>query len=215
MKQKIERVFNQLFERFPELEGNRSSIEEAFEIIKKCYSQGGKLLICGNGGSSSDSEHIVGELMKSFILKRKISKEHGDALKTAFPENGQYLSENLSGALPAISLVSQSALSFAVINDVSADLVFAQQVYGYARGGDVLIGLSTSGNSQNVVNAVKVAKVLGMKSIGMTGKKGGALGSLCDVVIKVQEEETYRIQEYHLPIYHILCAMIEAEFFEM
>lgn len=214
MKNNVKVIFNQLFERLPELEGIRSSIEEGFEILNGCYKRGGKVLICGNGGSAADSEHIVGELMKGFMLKRPVCKEHSDALKTAFPEEGQYLSDNLQGALPAISLVSQSALAYAFINDVAPDMVFAQQVYGYAKEGDVLIGLSTSGNSKNVVNAIKVAKVFGMKTIGMTGEGGGVMGNLCDTVIKVPAKETYRIQEYHLPIYHALCAMIEAEFFE-
>ncbi|HEY5586087.1 MAG TPA: SIS domain-containing protein [Ruminiclostridium sp.] len=213
MKQQTVKIIDELTLRYPQLEQCRTYIEETFEILKQCYKKEGKVLICGNGGSTSDSEHIVGELMKGFILERKICKEHVEKLKQAFPEEVEYLSENLQGALPAISLASHSALAYAYINDVAPDMVFAQQVYGYARYGDVLIGLSTSGNSQNVINAIKVAKAFGVKTIGLTGKSGGKMVGLCDVVIKVPELETYKVQELHLPVYHALCAMVEMEFF--
>lgn len=214
MKQKLKDILEQFIQCYPQLEVCKEDIIKAFFILKQTYEDGGKVLICGNGGSASDSEHIVGELMKGFMLKRSLSKEHRDKLTAAFNEDGQYLADNLQGALPAISLVSQTSLAYAFINDVAPDMVFAQQVYGYGRAGDALIGLSTSGNSKNVVNAIKVAKVFGLRIVGMTGEKGGVMKKLCDVTIKVPASETYKIQEYHLPIYHVLCMMIEMEFFK-
>lgn len=214
MKHETKAIIEKLICDVPQLEICRNSIEEALSILKQCYSNGGKVLICGNGGSAADSEHIVGELMKGFMKKRKICCEDADKIRACFPDECKYLSENLQGALPAISLVSQSAVSSAFINDVEPDMVFAQQVYGYGREGDVLIGLSTSGNSRNVVNAIKVAKAFGVKTIGFTGESGGIMKGLCGVTISVPAKETYRVQEYHLPVYHALCAMIEAEFFE-
>lgn len=213
MKQKLKDILEQLIECYPQLEGCKEDIQKVFFILKQTYINGGKVLICGNGGSAADSEHIVGELMKGFMLKRSLSKEHRDKLTAAFNEDGKYLADNLQGSLPAISLVSQTSLAYAYINDVAPDMVFAQQVYGYGHVGDVVIGLSTSGNSKNVVNAIKVAKAFGLKTVGMTGEKGGVMKELCDVTIKVPASETYKIQEYHLPVYHALCAMIEEEFF--
>jgi D-sedoheptulose 7-phosphate isomerase len=214
MKKVVRDIFDELFERLPQLEPCRSSIGDAFNLLRGCYAKGGKVLVCGNGGSAADSEHIVGELMKGFLLKREISSEAVEKIKSRFPNDYEYLAGRLQGALPAISLVNQSALSSAFINDVAADMVFAQQVYGYAADGDVLIGISTSGNARNIINAVKIAASFGVKTIGMTGKEGGALKELCDVTIHAPDISTYRIQEYHLPVYHALCAMLEAEFFK-
>ena len=214
VKDRVMNVIERLMLDIPALQVCREGIEDAFDQLKKCYSNGGKVLICGNGGSASDSEHIVGELMKGFLLKRKIIEDDVSKIKALFPEDCEYLSNHLQGALPAISLVSQSSISSAFINDVAADMVFAQQVYGYAKQGDILIGLSTSGNSKNVVNAIKTAKAFGLATIGMTGEGGGMMKELCDVLIAVPAMETYRIQEYHLPVYHAICAMIECEFFE-
>lgn len=213
MKKVTEEVFERLIADIPELGICRESIFGAFNILNHCYMNGGKVLICGNGGSAADSEHIVGELMKGFMLKRNISQCESKKLKDAFPEDGEYLSANLQGALPAISLVSQSAIIFAFINDVAPDMVFAQQVYGYGKEGDVLIGISTSGSAKNVSNAVKVAKAFKISTIGLSGEKGGVLNELCDITIKVPSSQTYKIQEYHLPVYHALCTMIEMEFF--
>jgi phosphoheptose isomerase len=208
---------NQIFQKLllsnPELASCKEAIAAAFEALVICYRQGGKVLICGNGGSAADSEHIVGELMKGFLLERKIQPEDEGKIRAVFPEDADYIVRNLQGALPAISLVGHTALSTAFINDVAADMVFAQQVYGYGKLGDILVGLSTSGNSKSVIHAIKVAKAMGIKTIGMTGQSGGALRYLCDISIPVPSAETYRIQEYHLPIYHALCAMVEAEFF--
>lgn len=213
MKPKVKHIFEELFTGYPRLGECRRSIGEAFTLLKRCYENGGKVLICGNGGSAADSEHIVGELMKGFLLKRELDGEAVEKLKNAFPEDGEYLSRHLQGALPAISLASHSALVHAFINDVAPDMAFAQQVYGYARKGDVLIGLSTSGSSKNVVNAIKASRAFGLGTVGMTGADGGALRDLCDITIRVPARDTYAVQEYHLPVYHALCAMLEEEFF--
>ena len=213
MKQQVEHIINELMACYPKLEICKSDIVKAFEMIKSCYENGGKLLICGNGGSAADADHIVGELMKSFKIKRNLRSWDVEKLKKSFPEDGEYMSGHLQGALPAISLVSHSAFNYAFINDVAADMVFAQQVFGYGKAGDVLIGISTSGNSQNVVNAIKVASSFDIRTIGMTGEGGGKMAGLCDITIKAPEHETYKVQEYHLPVYHALCAMIEMEFF--
>ena len=214
MKQTVKQTFETLFIRYPGLEHCRDNIKDAYIILKDCYENGGKILVWGNGGSAADSEHIVGELMKGFLLKRPIEEKDIEKIKAEFPEDWEYLSKNLQRALPAISLISQSAISTAFVNDVAADMAYAQQVYGYGNRGDVLIGLSTSGNSENVVNAVKIANAFGIKTIGMTGKTFSMMERFCDVIIQVPETETFKIQEYHLPVYHALCAMIEAEFFD-
>ncbi|HHV96281.1 MAG TPA: SIS domain-containing protein [Clostridiaceae bacterium] len=213
MKKSVSEIFNRLFLNYPELVVCKEDIINTFNALVQCYEKGGKVLICGNGGSAADSEHIVGELMKGFILKREIPFEDKEKIKAAFPEDADYLAGNLQRALPAISLISQTSLSTAFINDMAADMVYAQQVYGYGQKGDVLIGISTSGNAYNVVNAVKIAKAFGIKTIGITGESGGMLKDLCDLTIKVPAKETFRIQEYHLPVYHALCAALEEEFF--
>ena len=209
-----EKILENLMTNAPALKSCLSEIKEAISIIISCYKNGKKVMICGNGGSAADSEHIVGELMKGFILKRPISQGHKKMLEKYFPEDSTYLSSRLQEALPALSLVSQTSLSSAFANDIDPEMVFAQQVYGYAQKGDVLIGLSTSGNSKNIVAAVKVAKCFGVNSVCFTGKSGGALKDISGVCIKVPAEETYRIQEYHLMTYHAICAIIEAEFFK-
>ena len=197
----------------PPLERCRSSIHRAFELIRDTYSSGGKVLVCGNGGSAADSEHIVGELMKAFRLPRPLLPEQVEALRSEFPEGFREAAANLQRALPAISLVSQSSLITAFANDVSADFVFAQQVLGYGAPGDLLIAISTSGNSTNVVNAAKTARAFGLSSIGLTGESGGTLGGLCTTTIRVPAVETADVQEYHLKVYHALCAMVESELF--
>lgn len=193
-----------LFERYPQLNTCAGEIEKALALMIDTYKKGGKILVCGNGGSASDADHIVGELMKGFLKKREVTDER-------IP---QELREKLQGALPAISLCAHTALITATANDNDADMIFAQQVYGCAKENDLLIAISTSGNSKNVVNAVKVAKALGVKVITLTGEKGGELKSLSDVTICAPSTETYKIQEYHLPIYHYLCARVEEEFFK-
>lgn len=189
------------------------SLNVAAELLVSTYSSGGKVLICGNGGSASDSEHIVGELMKGFMQRRPVPGDVRQRLEQLFPQEGQFLADHLQGALPAISLVSQTALTTAYANDVSAEMMFAQQVYGYGNPGDALIGLSTSGNSANVVRAMQVAKLKGLRTIALTGRSGGKLKEICDVAIQVPWDSTPDIQERHLPIYHALCIHLEEVFF--
>lgn len=188
-----------LYEKYPVLEECRGSIEAAKEMMLETYRNGGKILLCGNGGSCSDCEHIVGELMKGFLSMRPVTDER-------IPEK---LRKNLQGSLPAISLPSQSAILSAFCNDVEPSMMYAQMVYGYATEKDLLIGLSTSGNSENVVNAVAVAKAVGAKTMAMTGQRDSKLSAICDVTVQVPENETYKIQELHLPVYHYLCAEVE------
>ena len=182
-------------------------------MLEEAYRNGRKLLVCGNGGSASDSEHIVGELMKEFKLKRKIFGQQATELKKIDEDLGQTLADNLQGALPAISLTGHSALQTAYMNDAVPELVFAQQVNGYGKKGDVFLGISTSGNSKNVLYAAVTAKSKGLKVIGLTGTKENRLMKYADVCIRVPETETYKIQELHLPVYHCLCLMLEDNFF--
>lgn len=186
---------------------------KAYDLLEEAYSNGRKLLVCGNGGSASDSEHIVGELMKEFKLKRKVYSDHAAVLKEIDSELGQTLAEHLQGALPAISLTGHSSLQTAYMNDAVPELVFAQQVNGYGKPGDVFLGISTSGNSKNVLYAAVNAKAKGLKIIGLTGAKENKLMKYADVCIRVPETETYKIQELHLPVYHCLCLMLEDHFF--
>ncbi len=195
---------NDFYKRYPELEECKDDIEKALQLMIGAYKNNGKVLVCGNGGSAADCEHIVGELMKGFLNKRKIDDER----------LSQDLKENLQGALSAISLCSQTGLMTAFNNDLDPDYVFAQQVYGYAKENDVLIAVSTSGNSENVLKAVEVAKYIGVKTLALTGCGGGKIKNMATVTICVPSSETYKIQEYHLPIYHYLCAKVEEEFFE-
>ena len=202
-----------LITRYPQLEACKDDIARAYEILLETYKQDRKLLVAGNGGSASDSEHIVGELMREFRLKRKVYAEQVDAMMAIDPEMGKVLAENLQGALPAICLTGHSALTTAFMNDANADLIFAQQVNGYGKTGDVFLGISTSGNSKNVCYAAITAKAKGLKVIGLTGAKESKLSSLADVCIRVSETETYKIQELPLPVYHCLCLMLEDYFF--
>ena len=213
-KVSVENFITELIERYPKLAVVESEIKESYQILKESYQNGGKLLIAGNGGSCSDAEHIVGELMKGFCLSRKVSDEFADKLKSIDAELGDTLTMKLQGALPAIALDNHNALNTAYLNDVDGLLCYAQQVYGYGKTGDVFLGISTSGNSKNILSAAVVAKAKGMKVIGLTGEGGGKLATFSDVVIKAPEKETYKIQELHLPIYHCLCLMLEKYFFE-
>lgn len=199
--------------RYSSLAVCRETIFAAYDILVNTYKKGCKLLVCGNGGSAADSEHIVGELMKEFRMKRKVYSDQAEAMKAINSEMGQYLADNLQGTLPAIALTGHSALSTAFMNDSESVLVFAQQVNGYGKAGDAFLGISTSGNSANVLYAAITAKARGMKVIGLTGAKESKLSALADVCIRVPETETYKIQEYHLPIYHCLCLMLEEKFF--
>ncbi len=202
-----------LVQRYPQLECCQEEILKAYQILEEAYRSGSKLLVAGNGGSASDSEHIVGELMKEFKLKRKIYAAQIDRLMQIDPEMGRVLAEHLQGALPAISLVGEPSLTTAFMNDVVPVLIFAQQVNGLGQAGDVFLGISTSGNSQNVLYAAVAAKSKGLKVIGLTGQNPNRLETFADVCIHVPEIETYRIQELHLPVYHCLCLMLEEKFF--
>lgn len=206
-------ILNTLIGRYPDLAPVRGEIEASYRILEECYSQGGKLLIAGNGGSSADAEHIVGELMKGFVKRRELSDEVKASFEKADPQHGRELADKLQGGLPAIALSGHPALSTAFLNDVDGDMIYAQQVCGYGREGDVLLGISTSGNAKNIDYAVTVAKAKGMKVIGLTGRDGGKLGVRADVAVVVPQQETYRIQELHLPVYHALCLMLEERFF--
>jgi len=203
----------QLISSYPDLQVCAPDIQAAFELLQDCYQRGGKVLTCGNGGSAADAEHIVGELMKGYLLKRPVAEEIRGKLVSTSPKDGAYLANHLQGALPAISLVSQTSLLSAIANDTASDMVFAQQVYAYGREEDTLIGISTSGNARNVIYAMQVARALGLQTMGLTGATGGALKPLCEVCICVPGENTPAIQERHLPIFHVLCAMLEEEFF--
>lgn len=193
----------ELMNRYPQLEGCKESIEKLANMMIDTYKAGGKILVCGNGGSCADSDHIVGELMKGFMLPRTVSDER-------IPEQ---IRPYLQGALPAISLSAHSAVLTAFMNDVEPAMVYAQMVYGYAKENDLFIGISTSGNSGNVVHAATVAKALGIKTAALTGEKESKLSELCDVTVKVPEKQTFKVQELHLPVYHYLCAAIEKHFF--
>lgn len=199
--------------RHPQLESLKEEIQKAADCLIKCYLNGGKVLVCGNGGSSSDSSHIVGELMKGFEHKRPVGESLKKKLSDIGEERGIYLAGKLQQGLPAISLTSNSALITAVANDMDADLIFAQQVTGYGKAGDVLIAISTSGNSQNIVDAIITAKAKGLFVIALTGKSGGKMKMFCDILLNVPEINTAFIQELHLPVYHTLCRLVENNFF--
>lgn len=194
----------------------RADLNLTVEKICECFKRGNKILICGNGGSAADSLHIVGELMKGFILPRKIedfNKNFVEVAEKIFPDDVDYFKKNLQCALPAISLVSETALNTAVANDNAADLIFAQQVLGLGKRGDILLAISTSGNSQNVLYAAKVAKVLELEIISLTGRSGGKLKNISDVTICAPADSAHTVQEFHLPIYHAVCIAAENEFF--
>ena len=202
-----------LVERYPSLESAKDDIVAAYLLMEECYENGGKLLVAGNGGSAADAEHIVGELMKGFKMPRKLETDFAEKLVAENQELGAVLAENLQGALPAIALDGHPALSTAYMNDCEPLLCFAQQVNGYGKSGDVFLGISTSGNSKNVLFAATTAHAKGMKVIGLTGAKDSKLKDMSDVCIKAPQTETYMIQELHLPIYHCLCLMLEDKFF--
>ena len=202
-----------LIKRYPALKICRQTITETLDAMIDVYNKGGKLLFCGNGGSCADCDHIVGELMKGFLSMREADGNIKNALITAFPEDGEDIGNKLQRGIPAISLSAHTGVLTAFANDVDADLIYAQMVYGYGKSGDMVIGLSTSGNSKNVIKALKVAKAMGLKTVGLTGEKPCRMDDVCDIVIHVPETETYKIQEYHLPVYHYICAEMEKRIF--
>lgn len=207
-------MIGELIERYPGLAGCKAAIVDAKNALIECFEKGGKLLLCGNGGSCADCDHIVGELMKGFRSKRPLSDEKKAQLRSRYSDIDDNVMDKLQNALPAISLPSFTALNTAYANDVDPQLMYAQGVFGLAAENDVLIAISTSGNSKNVVEAAKVAKALGIRVIALTGGSGGMLGKLADICICVPETETYKVQELHLPVYHSLCEEIETYFFE-
>ena len=213
MIESIIRILDELLDRYPSLIEQRESIIGVYNVLEESYANGGKLLVAGNGGSAADSEHIVGELMKAFIKPRKLDESLQNKLKSIDDKLGQVLADNLQGALPAIAVTGHVGLSTAYLNDCNPLLSFAQQVNGFGNEGDVFLGISTSGNSENILYALVTAKAKGMKTVGFSGRDGGKMRELCDAIIIAPETETFKIQELHLPIYHALCLMLEARFF--
>lgn len=213
LEPRLERHIDLLVDRYPILKSVKQDIVDAYLVMEECYEHDGKMLIAGNGGSAADSEHIAGELMKRFKTPRPVTPEMAERLREIDPVRGEHLAKNLERGLMAIPLVAHEALSTAYINDVDGLGVFAQQLFGFGRPGDVFLGISTSGNSKNVMSATVVARALDIKVIGLTGARGGELASVADVVVKVPETETYMIQELHLPVYHCWCLMLEDRFF--
>ena len=213
MKHRQTMILNEFTERYPVLAGFDSLISDALDLLRECYDNDGKVLTCGNGGSAADSEHIVGELMKGFLSKRPLSKDECEDF-SLYADDPETFASKLQYALPAISLVSQTSLLSAYSNDISPEMIYAQQVFAYGKPGDILIALSTSGNSENIVNAAITAKSRGLSVISLTGEKQSRLSSVSDICFNVPADETFKIQEFHLPIYHVLCALIENEYFD-
>lgn len=213
LENRLHKHIELLVERYPSLAPIKDDIVAAYLLLAESYQNGGKLLIAGNGGSAADAEHMVGELMKSFKLRRKVENDFAQKLIAEDQELGKVLAENLQGALPAIALDGHLSLSTAYMNDCEPLLCFAQQVNGFGRPGDVFVGISTSGNSKNVLYAAVAARAKGMKVLGLTGANDSKLKELSDVCIQVPQTETYMVQELHLPIYHCLCLMLEDKFF--
>ena len=211
-KGNIMNELERLMKRYPQLVGCREAITETYQVLEESFRNGGKLLICGNGGSAADSDHIVGELMKGFVKRRPVSKEFAAALQEADEKRGEELASCLQGGLPAIALTGHAGLATAFLNDGNGEMSYARQLYGYGKKGDVFIGISTSGNAENVMYAVAVAKASGIKTIGLNG---GKMAGACDCSIVVPSDETFKIQELHLPIYHTLCLMLEEHFYEV
>lgn len=207
-------ILDDLIVRYPKLKETKGDILKAFEMIAHSYENGGKLLVAGNGGSAADAEHIVGELMKGFINPRRLSKVQSDALKAVDPEMGETLSGALQQSLPAIALDGHVALTTAYMNDCNPLLGFSQQLNGFGREGDVFLAITTSGKSKNILYAAVTAKAKAVKVIALTGEKESPVGRFADVCIKVPGTDSYLVQEYHLPVYHCLCLMLEAYFFE-
>ena len=206
-------MINDLINRYPVLAECRGDVENALTAMIGCYERGGKILLCGNGGSSADCDHIVGELMKGFMKARRLDGDRKAEMMRRCPALDERLLSSLQSGLPAISLSSFTALNTAFCNDEDPELVYAQALLGLAKEGDLFIGISTSGGAKNVNAAAKVAKGLGIKVVSLTGKSGGALADLADIAIKAPETETFKVQELHLPIYHCLCAAVEEHFF--
>ena len=213
MKESTYDIIENLFERKAELNSCKIQIISTILSLHDCFFTGNKILVCGNGGSASDAEHIVGELMKNFKIKRRLPQSLKERIKEIFAYTSNYIFDNIQFGLPTISLMGETALVSALCNDSKSDLVYASQILSHGNKDDILLVISTSGNSENIINACKMAKVKEMKVIGLTGNNGGGLNYCTDILIKVPTKETYLIQEYHLSIYHTICAAIENEIF--
>lgn len=225
MRQDVESVLNDFAGNYPRMENLLLQLANAGESIISCLEAGGKILLCGNGGSAADCEHIAGELLKGFKKKRPLPREQRQAIqeRIASCESGQSglsglaelpeLLDRLQSGLPAISLVSQAAISTAIANDIGADLIFAQQLMGLGKPGDLLLGISTSGNAVNIIQAMLLARGLGLKTMALTGESGGQLIDVADICLRMPARETDKVQELHLPVYHLLCSMVEQHFF--
>lgn len=203
----------ELLKRYPALSVCRNDIEKAVNLLEDTYNAGGTLMFCGNGGSCADCDHIVGELMKGFLSLRPADSDAKAMLIEKYGDDGKRIADKLQRGIPAVSLAAHAGVMTAFANDVDPELIYAQMVYAYARPNDLVMGISTSGNSKNVVAALKTASAIGLKTIGLTGKRECAMDEICDVVIKVPETETFKVQEYHLPVYHYLCAELERRLF--
>ena len=211
---KEEAILDEMITRYPALDSCRNDIIKACRAIINCYQHQGKLLLCGNGGSCSDADHMVGELMKSFLKRRPIEDDLQKSLRSVSPDRGEVIAKGLQKGLPAISLNAHAALFSAISNDMNPSLVFAQQIEGYGKKRDVVIALSTSGNSPNIIDAVITAKAKGMLVIGLTGQSGGKIKPYCDIAICVPATDTPEVQEFHLPVYHAICKIVENSFFK-
>lgn len=211
MKPATERAHADLVRRRPDLESVQAALSQAFALIERSQRRGGRLLVCGNGGSAADALHIVGELGKSFTLPRPLPPELKKRLEAAHAELGPHLARTLQTPIRAVSLVSEASLITAVLNDTAADVIFAQQVLAQGAAGDVLLAISTSGNSPNILNAAVAAKAMAMSVIALSGPSGGKLKDLANCAILAPGATTSEIQEAHLPIYHTLCLMLEHE----
>lgn len=215
MKERSKKHIEGFFNKYKDLECIKNEILQVCDVILEVYKKGGKVLICGNGGSCADGDHIVGELMKGFLLQRPLSDKQKSEFETVYGEEGRFIGSNLQCGLSAVSLNAHSALMSAFNNDVSPELVYAQQVLGYAKPDDAVIGISTSGNAKNVAYAIMTGNVVGAVTIGLTGRDGGKLAQTAKYSIISPEKETYLIQEHHLGIYHFICAFVESEMFEL
>ncbi|MEN8226755.1 MAG: SIS domain-containing protein [Bacteroidota bacterium] len=212
-EESMDKSLEKMIRRYPALESCKEDIEKACSAVIDCYSNNGKLLLCGNGGSCADADHMVGELMKSFERKRPLPEDSKKSLQSVSAERGGYMADRLQNALPAISLCAHTSLLTAISNDMDANLIYAQQIVGFGRAGDLLIAISTSGNSQNIVDAVITAKARGLTVIGLTGQSGGEMKQYCDIAICVPSKSTPEVQEFHLPVYHTICEIVENRFF--
>lgn len=213
LNEKLKKHINLLMKRYPKLEVIEESVIDAYFLMEECYESGGKLLVAGNGGSAADAEHMAGELMKSFKIPRPVSKTYSERLKAADPIIGAELAKNLERSLTAVPLTAHEALTTAYMNDVDGQDIFAQQLFGFGREGDVFLGISTSGNSRNILRAAVAARASGIRIIGLTGETGGKLAEAANIAVQVPEIETYMVQELHLPVYHCWCLMLEERFF--